>query len=104
MPRLFDAFGPERGGAAFTMANHPPMDLPGLNPTFFPETLGLYARRGGAVTASGFQTMIGPIEATVWTEWLPSGASVWRREIFRGHRFAEWYSGRSYPQDVDFRY
>jgi hypothetical protein len=48
--------------------------------------------------------MIGPVEATAWTDWLPSGASVWRREIFRGHRFDEWYSGWSYLEDLDFSY
>jgi hypothetical protein len=86
------------------MVNHPAMDFAELKRTPFAETLGLYARRGGAVTASGFQTMIGPVEATTWTDWLPSGASVWRREIFRGHRFDEWYSGWSYLEDLDFSY
>jgi GT2 family glycosyltransferase len=104
MLRLFDEFGPEVGGAAFNMANHPPLDLAGLKRTPIAEALGLYARRGGAVTASGFQTMIGPVEATAWADWLPTGASVWRREIFRGHRFDEWYSGWSYLEDLDFSY
>jgi len=104
MLRFFDKSGREVGGAAFNMANHPPMDLSEIKQTPFAEALGLYARRGGAVTASGFQTMIGPVEATVWTDWLPSGASVWRREIFRGHRFDEWYSGYSYLEDLDFSY
>lgn len=102
--RFFDEFGPELGGAAFNMANHPPLDFAGLKRTALTEFLGLYARRNGAVTRSGFQTMIGPVEATVWTDWLPSGASVWRREIFRGHLFDEWYSGYSYLEDVDFSY
>ncbi len=42
---LFAAFGPEVGGAAFNMANHPPLDLAELKRTPFAETLGLYARR-----------------------------------------------------------
>jgi len=102
--RFFDEFGPELGGAAFNMANHPPPDFAGLKRTALAEFLGLYARRSGAVAASGFQTMIGPVEANAWTDWLPSGASVWRREIFRGHRFDDWYSGYSYLEDVDFSY
>ena len=104
MLRFFDEFGPEVGGAAFNMVNHPPMDLSEIKRTPLAEALGLYARRGGAVTASGFQTMIGPVESTVWTDWLPTGASVWRREVFRGHRFDEWYSGYSYLEDLDFSY
>ena len=102
--RVFDAFGPELGGAAFNMINHPPLDLAFLKRTPFAEALGLYARRNGAVTASGFQTMIGRVEANAWTDWLPTGAAVWRREIFCGHRFDEWYSGYSYLEDVDFSY
>lgn len=104
MLRFFDEFGPELGGAAFNMINHPAMDLPELKRTPLVESLGLYARRVGAVTPSGFQTMIGAVEATAWTDWLPSGASVWRREIFRAHRFDEWYSGYSYLEDLDFSY
>jgi len=104
MVRFFAGFGPELGGAAFNMVNHPAMALPRLKRTPLAELLGLYARRGGTVTSSGFQTMIGFVEATAWTDWLPSGASVWRREIFRGHRFDEWYSGYSYLEDLDFSY
>ncbi len=102
--RFFDEFGPELGGAAFNMVNHPPMDLAGIKRTPLAERLGLYARRAGAVTPAGFQTMVGPLEATAWTDWLPIGASVWRREIFRGHRFDEWYSGYGYLEDLDFSY
>lgn len=104
MLRFFAAFGPELGGAAFNMTNHPPMDLAAVKRTPFAESLGLYARRGGAVTRSGFQTMIGAVEATVWTDWLPSGAVVWRREILRSQRFDEWYAGYSYLEDLDFSY
>jgi glycosyltransferase involved in cell wall biosynthesis len=104
MARLFTEFGPELGGAAFNMINHPPLDLASLKRTPIAEALGLYARRPGAVTASGFQTMIGAVAANAWTDWLPSGASVWRREIFRGHKFDEWYSGYSYLEDLDFSY
>jgi glycosyltransferase involved in cell wall biosynthesis len=102
--RFFGEFGSELGGAALNMVNHPAMDLAELKRTPLAAFLGLYARRGGAVTPSGFQTMIGFVEATAWTDWLPSGASVWRREIFRGHRFDEWYSGYSYLEDLDFSY
>jgi glycosyltransferase involved in cell wall biosynthesis len=102
--RLFSEFGPELGGAAFNMTNHPPLALAALKRTTLAEALDLYARRRGAVTRSGFQTMIGRVEATGWADWLPTTAAVWRREIFRGHRFDEWYSGYSYLEDLDFSY
>ena len=102
--RFFDEFGPELGGAALNMVNHPAMDLAGFKRTPLAEALGLYARRGGTVTASGFQTMVGTVEAIQWTEWLPNGASVWRREIFYGHLFDEWYTGYGYLEDLDFSY
>ena len=104
MLRFFETADAGVGGAAFNMANHPPLDWPILKRTRIVESLGLYARRGGAVTASGFQTMIGPLARTEWTDWLPSGASVWRRAVVRDHRFDEWYDGYSYLEDLDFSY
>ncbi len=104
MLRFWGSAGAEAGGAAFNMANHPPLDWPLLKRARFAASLGLYARRGGSVTPSGFQTMIGPVAKTEWTDWLPSGASVWRREIFRDHRFDEWFDGYSYLEDLEFSY
>jgi len=104
MLRFWGSAGAEVGGAAFNMANHPPLEWPLLKRSRLAESLGLYSRRGGAVTASGFQTMIGPLARTEWTDWLPSGASVWRREVVRDHRFDEWYGGYSYLEDLDFSY
>jgi len=104
MLRFWESAGAEVGGAAFNMANHPPLDWPVLKRTRLAGSFGLYANRGGAVTASGFQTMIGPLARTEWTDWLSSGASVWRREVVRDHRFDEWYDGYSYLEDLDFSY
>lgn len=92
------------GGAAFNLVNHPPMDLEPLKRSRLAESLGLYAKRPGAVAPSGFQTMIGVVERTTWTDWLPSGASVWRREVLQDHRFDEWFGGYSYLEDLDFSY
>ncbi len=104
MLRFWAMAGPDVGGAAFNMANHPPLDWPFLKRTSLAETLGLYSGRGGTVTASGFQTMIGPVAASEWAEWLPGGASVWRREVFSKCRFDEWFDGYSYLEDLDFSY
>ena len=104
MLRFFETADAGVGGAAFNMANHPPLDWPVLKRSRLAEALGLYARRGGAVTASGFQTMIGPLARTEWTDWLPSGASVWRKDVLRDCRFDEWFGGYSYLEDLDFSY
>jgi len=104
MLRFWGMTGADVAGAAFNMTNHPPLDWPFLKRRPLIASLGLYSGRGGAVTSSGFQTMIGPVDTTVWTEWLPSGASVWRREIFSRIRFDEWFAGYSYLEDLDFSY
>jgi GT2 family glycosyltransferase len=104
MLRFWTPAGPDVAGAAFNMANHPPLDWPALKRTPLATSLGLYSGRGGRVTSSGFQTMIGPVTTTVSTEWLPSGASVWRRDVFSRFRFDEWFDGYSYLEDLDFSY
>jgi GT2 family glycosyltransferase len=92
------------GGASFNMLNHPATDWPAMKLSPFAEALGVYSRRRGAVTPAGFQTMIGLTRRTVFTDWLPSGASVWRRGVFDRFRFDEWYEGYSYLEDLDFSY
>ena len=104
MLRFWRQAGPGVAGAAFNMVNHPALDWPALKRTSLASSLGLYSGRGGEVTASGFQTMIGPVTATTWTDWLPSGASVWRRDVFARFRFDEWFDGYSYLEDLDFSY
>jgi GT2 family glycosyltransferase len=104
MLRFWETADGTVGGAAFNLVNHPPLDLPGLKRTALVASLGLYARRPGAVAPSGFQTMIGSVERTIWAEWLPSTAAAWRREVFREHRFDEWFDGYSYLEDLDFSY
>jgi GT2 family glycosyltransferase len=104
MLRFWNGADARVGGAAFNMDNHPPVDWPFLKRTLLAEFLGLYGRRPGTVAPSGFQTMIGRVAKTTRTDWLPSGASVWRREVFRDYRFDEWFGGYSYLEDLDFSY
>lgn len=104
MLRFWESADGTVGGAAFNLVNHPPMDLEPLKRSRLAESLGLYAKRPGAVAPSGFQTMIGFVERTTWTDWLPSGASVWRRDVFKLHKFDEWFGGYSYLEDLEFSY
>jgi len=92
------------GGAAFNMINHPRKSAQTLKSLKIIERLGLYSDKPGQVMASGFQTMIGRVEQTIRVQWLPSGASVFRREVFSKNHFDEWFEGYSYLEDLDFSY
>jgi len=92
------------GGAAFNMLNHPPVAWPRAKLSPYTEAVGLYSRSRGAVSPAGFQTMIGQTWSTVYVHWLPTGASVWRKEVFGRFRFDEWFEGYSYLEDLDFSY
>ncbi len=96
---------PDRlGGASFNLVNHPPLFAPGLKHLPLAERLGLYSARKGAVLSSGFQVMLEGVAENIDVEWLPSGTSVWRREVLGRFRFDEWYGGYSYLEDLDFSY
>jgi len=104
MSRFWESADERTGGAAFNMTNHPPTALAGVKLSSFAETIGLYSRRRGTVSPAGFQTMIGRVGSTAFLDWLPTGASIWRREVFESFRFDEWYDGYSYLEDLDFSY
>ena len=53
---------------------------------------------------SGWQTLTGTVNETILVEWLPSGASIWRREIFNKFLFDDFFDGYSYLEDLDFSY
>jgi GT2 family glycosyltransferase len=38
----------------------------------------------------------------MFVQWLPSGASVWRRNVFEQFQFDEYFDGYSYLEDLDF--
>jgi GT2 family glycosyltransferase len=104
MSGFWESAGDDIAGAAFTMRNHPALAWPSVKRTTVAEMLGLYCRREGAVSKAGFQTMIGQPRTTVYADWLPSGASVWRKDIFSRFRFDEWFRGYGYLEDLDFSY
>ncbi len=92
------------GGVALNMANHPPLDWRFLKTTRLAESLSLYGPRKGVVMPSGFQTMIGSVQAVTHSDWLPSTAVVWRKSVLESFRFDEWFDGYSYLEDLDFSY
>ena len=91
-------------GASFNMLNHPTSDFFRLKGLPFLKRLGIYSTHPGLVLPSGFQTTIGRVPHTICVRWLPSGAAVWRRAIFRETRFDEWFDGYGYLEDLDFSY
>jgi len=92
------------GGTAFNMINHPKMAASILKKLRFTESLGLYSSHPGSVMQSGFHTMIGHVDLTTFVQWLPTGASLFRRRVLREYRFDEWFKGYSYLEDLDFSY
>jgi len=104
MLRFWETAAPDVGGASFNLVNHPPVFAAGLKHLPLSERIGLYSARPGAVLPSGFQVMLAGIEADTAVQWLPSGTSVWRRDVFRAFRFDEWFAGYSYLEDLDFSY
>ena len=92
--------GPETGGASFNIVN-----VGAARSRLVPYLLrffGMSADRYGAVLRSGFNTPITNTATTRFTEWLNGGCTVWRRELFREHRFAEWFPGSGLCEDVWF--
>jgi GT2 family glycosyltransferase len=104
MAAFWTAAPADVGGAAFNMSNHPTLRAARWKSLPFVGQAGIYNRKPGAVLKSGFQTMIGTVTETIRTDWLPSGAVVWRREVLGWVRFDEWFSDYGYLEDVDFSY
>lgn len=92
------------GGASFNFINHPPVHASSLKYSFISSKLDLYSNEKGKVSKSGFHTMIGKVDKTIFTEWIFAGASVWRREVLKKYWFDEWFKGYSYLEDLDFSY
>jgi len=92
------------GGVSFNQINHPRIFASFLKDLPLTEKIGLYSREKGRVLVSGFQTLFEHVEKSFYSDWLPSTAVVWRREIFKEHWFDEWFGGYSYLEDLDFSY
>lgn len=104
MMNYFEKSEDNIGGAAFNMVNHPRLHAPYLKSLPIVEKLGLYSKQKGVVLPSGFHTMIGYIMQDIFAQWLPTGATVWRKSIFDEYFFDEWFKGYSYLEDLDFSY
>ena len=95
---------PDVLGAAFNIRNYPCRGNEFLKHSTLAEWLGLYSARPGSVSPSGWQTVIGEITETQYVDWIPSGASIFRREVFRQNLFDDAFDSYSYLEDLDLSY
>jgi GT2 family glycosyltransferase len=91
-------------GAAFNMLNcrMPPGQL--FKRSRLSRILGLYSAQSGGVARSGWQSVTGTVDSTLYVEWLPTGAVVWRRSALESARFDEYFDRYSYLEDLDLSY
>lgn len=91
-------------GAAFNIRNYRLRGSGFLKRSALAERLGFYSPKPGSVSLSGWQTINGELPETRFVEWLPSGAVLFRREVFGKDAFDEYFESYSYLEDLDFSY
>lgn len=104
MAGFWQRAGDDTGGASFNFKNPSARCGDRLKRSRAVERLGLYTCRPGGVALSGWQSIVGTIEETIYVDWLCSGAAVWRRRAFEEFKFDEHFDGYSYLEDLDFSY
>ena len=87
------------GGAAFNIVNDRRPYATWLKAIFLMDS-----RRRGVVLPSGYHTMICPVDASIYVDWLFGGATVWRRGIIGEFSYDEWFQGTGFLEDVDYSY
>ena len=104
MLNFWEHAGSDVLGAAFNFRNLPARGNSFIKHSSLAEWLGLYSARPGSVSPSGWHTVVGEVAETQFVEWLPSGASIFRREVFAKKVFDEFFASYSYLEDLDFSY
>jgi len=104
MMRFWETAPDDVAGCGFNWINFEATPAKRLKESAFPRWLGLYDTRRGRVMASGWQTLIGTVKGHIYVDWLPIGASFWRKKIFDTFQFDSFFDGYSYLEDLDFTY
>lgn len=104
MLHFWNCAEPDVLGAAFNIRNYPPRRNGFIKYSALAEKLGLYSPQPGSVSLSGWQTIVGEIAETLYVDWVPSGAVLFRREVFGHAAFDEFFESYSYLEDLDFSY
>ncbi|MBI4280287.1 MAG: glycosyltransferase family 2 protein [Armatimonadetes bacterium] len=98
MLAFWESAPPDIGGVAFNIANQPRPRAIWLKSLFFMES-----RRRGVILRSGYHTSIGCVAQTVvGVDWLPGGASVWRRRVIDEFQYDEWFAGTGWMEDIEY--
>jgi len=80
MMRFWETAPDDVAGCGFNWINFEATPAKRLKESAFPRWLGLYDTRRGRVMASGWQTLIGTVKGHIYVDWLPIGASFWRKK------------------------
>lgn len=104
MMDFWNAAGAEIAGAAFNLQNYPPRRRSLLKDGRLAAALGLYSSEPGAVSRSGWQTVIAGLAETRLVDWLPTTAVVFRRHALKANPFDNFYESYSYLEDLDLSY
>lgn len=104
MLRFWESAPMDVTGATFNILNPEPTSANRLKRSRLIECTGLYSPRMGSVTPSGWQTVIHTVSKNIYTEWLPTTASIWRRSLIDSDFFDPFFEGYSYLEDLDASY
>lgn len=104
MINFWNEAGPDVLGASFNLRNYPHRGHSFLKHSPLAERLGLYSSKPGSVSPSGWQTVTEEIAEIQFVDWLPSGAVLFRREVFSQNLFDEVFDNYSYLEDLDISY
>jgi GT2 family glycosyltransferase len=102
--RFWDNATDDTLGAAFNLQNYPQQNRSFLKHGRISEAIGLYSSRPGAVSRSGWQTIVPCFEETQYVDWLPTTAVTFRKEVFELSLFDDFYESYSYLEDLDLSY
>lgn len=99
MIELWNTVEPDTAGICFNIVNSKPEPYSLLG-----ALLGLRARGPGRVLRSGMTTAISPAGRNERVQWLPGGATVWRREILAERQHREINARWAIAEDLVFSY
>lgn len=99
MVRFWNIVEAETAGICFNIVNGEPERRTILN-----RLVGLTTIRSGVVLRSGLTTAVTHMDESIRVQWLPGGATVWRKEVLLDHPYREVSSRWAIAEDLIFSY
>lgn len=84
---------------AFNIVNAPPHKH-----TWYKQLMCISGKNAGAILKSGFNTSLASVGQNLKVEWVPGGATVWRKDILINHRHLSTYSKWASCEDLIFSF